>query len=47
MRAVAGSLEAWTGMWEAMWEAESARRVGAAAVDPEHGHGLANISQGG
>jgi hypothetical protein len=43
MRAIAGSLEAWTGMWEA----EPARRVGAAAVDQAHGHGLANIPQGG
>lgn len=41
MRAVAGSLEAWTGMWEA----ESAKRQGAAS-DSARGYLLANLPQG-
>ena len=41
MRAVAGSLEAWTGMWEA----ESAERVGA-AIDSAHSYWRANFPQG-
>jgi hypothetical protein len=36
-----GSLEAWTGMWEA----EPARRADAAATDPAHGYRLANNPQ--
>ena len=42
MRAVAGSLEAWTGMWEA----ESAKRVGATAIDSAHSYRRANLPQG-
>lgn len=42
MRAVAGSLEAWTGMWEA----ESVKRRGAAASDSASGYLLANLPQG-
>ncbi len=42
MRAVAGSLEAWAGMWEA----ESAERVGASAIDSAHCYRLANLPQG-
>jgi hypothetical protein len=30
-----------------MWEAEPARRVGAAAIDLAYGYRLANLSQGG
>jgi hypothetical protein len=41
MRAIAGSLEAWTGMWEA----EPAKRVGAAATDPAPSYRLANLPQ--
>jgi hypothetical protein len=39
---IAGSLEAWTGMWEA----EPTGRVGAAAIDPAHRYRLANLPQG-
>jgi hypothetical protein len=47
MRVIAGSLEAWTGMWAA----EPARRDGTVAtnpgaVEPAHGDRLANIPQG-
>ena len=42
MRAVAGSLEAWTGMWEA----ESAKRHSAAANDSARSYLLANLPQG-
>jgi hypothetical protein len=30
-----------------MWEAEPARQVGPAAIDPAHGYRLANVAQGG
>jgi hypothetical protein len=39
---IAGSLEAWTGMWAA----EPARRDEAAAIEPADGDRLANIPQG-
>ncbi|MDX6415995.1 MAG: hypothetical protein QOG28_615 [Trebonia sp.] len=42
MRVIAGSLEAWTGMWEA----EPARRASTAAIDSAPGYRLANIPQG-
>ncbi len=43
MRAIAGSLEAPRGMWEA----EPARRAIAAAADPAHTDRLDDIPQGG
>jgi hypothetical protein len=42
MRAIAGSLEAWTGMWAA----EPAKRDGTTATDSAQGNRLANIPQG-
>lgn len=41
-RAIAGSLEAWTGMWEA----EPAKYVGAAAIILALSYRLANLPQG-
>ena len=42
MRDIAGSLEAWTGMWEA----ETAKRVSTAAIDSARSYRLAHLPHG-